>query len=190
MSARLKRPEDDNYYVAPWSDTFLQGDLFDHVPLAVPAPPDAVLRVEGERRFLSGPFEAGPAMLLSPSCTIAAQGSSPGAYAMPHRTLVPVRPVRELLANSAISEENLGNLRSDRMRNYIYLPPSSKFGESAALLYMSITVHHDVIAKNRFAQLTGAAYWHLRVKLMAYAGGFLLDPAELGKVPADDQRTD
>lgn len=190
MSARLKRPKDDNYYVEPWSDTFLQGDLFDHVPLAVPAPPDAVLRVEGERRFLSGPFEAGPAMLLSPSCTIAAQGGVAGAYATPHRTLVPIRPVQELLANGAISEGNLGNLRSDRMRNYVYLPPSSKFDESAALLYMPITVHHDVITDDRFAQLSGAAYWHLRVKLMAYAGGFLLDPAELGPVPADRQRAD
>jgi hypothetical protein len=190
VSARLKRPEDENYYVEPWSDTFLQGDLFDHVPLAVPAPPDAVLRVEGERHFLSGPFAAGPAMLLSPSCTIAAQGGTPGAYATPHRTLVPIRPVRELIDDGAISEENLGNLRSDRMRNYLYLPTSSKFKESAALLYMPITVHHDVIADDRFAQLSGVAYWHLRVKLMAYAGGFLLDPAELGPVPADEQRVD
>jgi hypothetical protein len=76
------------------------------------------------------------------------------------------------------------------MRNYLYLPPSSKFKESAALLYMPITLHHDVIAEDRFAQLSGAAYWHLRVKLMAYAGGFLLDPAELGPVPADEQRAD
>ncbi len=190
MSTRLKRPEDENYYVEPWSDTFLQGDLFDHVPLAVPAPPDAVLRVEGERRFLSGPFEAGPALLISPSCTIAAQGGAPGTYATPQRTLVPIRPLKELLTNAAISEENLGNLRSDRMRNYLYLPSSSKFEESVALLYMPITVHHDVIAKERFAQLSGAAYWHLRVKLMAYAGGFLLDPAEFGPVPADQQRLD
>jgi hypothetical protein len=158
--------------------------------LAVPAPPDAVLRVEGERRFLSGPFEAGPAMLISPSCTIAAHGGAAGTYATPHRTLVPIRSVSELLANGAISEENLGNVRSDRMRNYLYLPTSSKFVESAALLYMPITVHHDVIVNERFAQLSGAAYWHLRVKLMAYAGGFLLDPTELGPVPADQQRPD
>jgi hypothetical protein len=190
VCAKLTRPEDDNYYVEPWSDTFLQGDLFDHVPLAMPAPPDAVLLVEGERRFLSGPFEAGPAMLVSPSCTIAAQGGAAGAYAMPHRALVPIRPVDELRSGGAISEQNLGNLRADRMRNYLYLPACSKFNESAALLYMPITVHHDVIAKDRFAQLSGAAYWHLRVKLMVYAGGFLLDPAELGPIPADKQRAD
>jgi hypothetical protein len=29
MSAsKLQRPADDAYYVEPWSDTFLQGDLF------------------------------------------------------------------------------------------------------------------------------------------------------------------
>ena len=75
MSAsKLQRPPDDAYYVEPWSDTFLQGDLFRDVPVAIPAPPDAVVMAEGERRFVSGPFDAGAAMLISPSCAIAAQG--------------------------------------------------------------------------------------------------------------------
>lgn len=60
--------------------------------------------------------------------------------------------------------------------------------ESAALLYVPVTVHHDVIAQDRFAQLTGAAFWHLRVKLMAFVGGFLLDASELGDVPEPHER--
>src|SRR5262245_24067786 len=97
---------------------------------------------EGERRFVSGPFEAGPAMLISPSCVIAAQGRSaaPGTYAHPARTLVPIRPVDELLAADAVSESNLGHLRSDRLRNYLYLPPADERPESAALLYLPLTV--------------------------------------------------
>jgi hypothetical protein len=186
MSAsKLHRPADDAYYVEPWSDTFLQGDLFKDVPVAIPAPPDAVVMAEGERRFVSGPFDAGPAMLISPSCAIAAQGpgASPGSYAHPARTLVPIRSVDELVDAGAIPEHNRGNLRADRLRNYLYLPGLEDWPESAALLYMPVTVHHDVIANDRVAQLTGAAFWHLRVKLMAFIGGFLLDPSELGDAP-------
>jgi hypothetical protein len=191
MSAsRLHRPADEEYYVDPWSDTFLQGDLFKDVPIAIPAPPDAVVIAEGERRFVSGPFDAGPAMLISPSCVIAAQGPTvpPGSYAHPARTLVPIRSVDELVEAGAIPERNLGNLRADRLRNYLYLPAFTDWPEGAALLYMPVTVHHDVIAQDRVAQLTGAAFWHLRVKLMAFVGGFLLDPSELGDVPEPHKR--
>lgn len=187
----LKRPADEAYYVDPWSDTFLQGDLFADVPIAITAPPDAVLMDDGERRFVSGPFDAGPAMLLSPSCTIAAQGAPPGTYAMPARTLVPVRRVAELREADVIGEHNVGNLRADRLRNYLYLPTGGTIEEeSVALLYMPITMHHDVIAKARTAQLTSAAYWHLRVKLIAYNTGLVIDPAALGEPPADADRID
>ena len=161
MSARrLQRPADDDYFVEPWSDTFLQGDLFDEVPFAIPAPPDAVVIDEGERRFVSGPFDATPAMLISPSCLIAAQGSNipAGTFAHPARTLIPIRPIESLIEAGVVTEANLGNLRADRLRNYLYLPPGSAWPESAGLLYMPITMHHDVIADSRVAQLTGTAY--------------------------------
>jgi hypothetical protein len=190
--SRLQRPGDDDYYVEPWSATFLQGDLFKEVPFALPAPPDAVVIDEGERRFVSGPFDATMAMLLSPSCTIAAQGHgiSAGTYSHPARSLVPIRPVESLIAAGVIADGNVGHLRADRLRNYMYLPAGPAGPESAALLYMPITMHHDVIANARIAQLTGAAYWHLRVKLMAFIGGFLLDPSELGPVPTPQGRRD
>jgi hypothetical protein len=186
----LRRPEDTEYYVEPWSETVLQGDIFRDVPIGFASPPDAVIMAEGQRRFITGPFDAGPAMLITPSCVMAAQGSdaAPGAYAHPARTLIPIRPVEELLSAGAVTEGNLGHLRSDRLRNYLYLP-EGPFAESAGLLYLPITVHHDVIAQERIAQLTGVAFWHLRVKLMAYSGGFLLDPSELGDPPAAQERT-
>jgi hypothetical protein len=192
MSAsRFSRPDDTDYYVEAWSDTFLQGDFFTDVPFAIPAPPDAIVMAEGERRFISGPFDAGPAMLTSPSCAIAAQGVSapPGAYAHPARTLVPIRAVDELVATGAIPESNLGNLRADRLRNYLYLPAGPAWPESVALLYMPITMHHDVIADSRVAQLTGTAFWHFRVKMIMFDAGILIDPSAFGPVPAPHDRT-
>ncbi len=192
MSAsRFRRPDDADYYVEPWSDTFLQGDVFTDVPFAMPAPPDAIVMAEGERRFVSGPFDAGPAMLTSPSCAIAAQGPAVAAnsYAHPARALVPIRPIDELVGADAITEGNLGNLRADRLRNYLYLPAGPRWPESVALLYMPITMHHDVIADSRAAQLTGVAFWHLRVKLIMFDAGILIDPSVLGDVPAAQERT-
>lgn len=195
--AKLKRPADDAYYVQPWSDGFLQGDLFKDVPLAIPAPPDAMVMAEGERRFVSGPFDATLALLISPSCVMAAQGPDvpPGSYAHPARTLIPIRPVSDLVEAGAVPEHNLGNLRADRLRNYVYLPAGPgwaadvEWPESAALLYMPITVHHDVIAEDRVGKLSGEAFRHLRVKLMAFVGGFLLDHDELGPAEDDHQRS-
>jgi hypothetical protein len=188
---RLRRPADDDYYVEPWSDTFLQGDIFKDVPLGFAAPPDAVVMAEGERRFITGPFDAGPAMLISPSCAIAAQGSrtKPTMYAHPARIMIPIRPVTELVENGVVTEQNLGLLRADRLVNYFYLPEIGDQAEGAGLLYLPITVHHDVICDQRTSQLTGAAFWHLRVRLMHFYGSFLLDPSELGEVPEPSSRT-
>lgn len=186
----LQRPSDDDYFVAPWSPGFLQGDLFKDVPLGFAAPPDAVVMAEGQRRFITGPFDASPAMLISPSCAIAAQGpgTEEGMYAHPVRTLVPIRPVADLLEGGVVTEQNLPMLRADRLINYLYLPAHEDRPEGAALLYMPITVHHDVISEERTAQLTGQAFWHLRVKLMLFYGSFLLDPTELGEPPEPAER--
>jgi hypothetical protein len=188
---KLSRPDDSDYYVPPWSEGLLQGDLFKDVPLGFACPPDAVVMAEGERRFITGPFDAGPAMLISPSCAIAAQGAqaSPGMYAHPARIMAPVRPVSELLEQGVVNEDNLAMLKADRLVNYLYLPADGDRPEGAALLYLPITVHHDVIKEDRIAQLTGTAFWHLRVKMMAFYGSFLLDQTELGDPPAAQDRT-
>lgn len=192
-SEKIRRPDDDRYFVRPWSANLLQGDIFRDVPIGFPLPPDAVFIEEGERRFLSGPFDAGPAMLITPSCAMAAQGAEaePGEYAHPARTLVPLRPIQELVEADAIPEANLGHLRADRLVNYLYLPSDSALGlpEGVALLYLPVTVHHDVIAQDRIAQLTGEAFWHVRAKLMAFCGGFLIHPSEFGEPPEAQART-
>jgi hypothetical protein len=160
MSAsKFQRPADDDYYVDPWSDTFLQGDVFKDVPIAITAPPDAVVMAEGERRFVSGPFDAGPAMLISPSCAIAAQGTTgaSGAYAHPARMLIPIRSVGELVAAGAVVERNLGNLRADRLRNYLYLPATEHYPESAALLYLVIGERGQHLVVEGAGEVAGVA---------------------------------
>lgn len=189
-TAKVTRPPDDEYYTDPWTDQLLQGDIFLNVPLGMIAPPDAVVIAEGERRFVTGPFDAGPAMLISPSCAIAAQGQGveAGQYAHPARILIPVRPLEQLVEANAIVGDNLGHFQADRLVNYLYLPAGTDWPESAGLLYLPITIHHEVIAQDRVAQLTGRAFWHLRYKLMAFFGGFKVHPDEFGAVPGPQER--
>jgi len=160
---------------------FSQGDVFEDVPLAYPSPADELLVEEDEesegRRFLSGPLEVGPAMLTTPTCSMRAQGGG-GDYAHPVRTLVPLRSVAEL--------EELGILDQSRLRlaekrdsliNYMYLPGSPELGivESLALLYMPVTVHHEMIEANRVTQLTAEAAAQLQKKLTWFASSVLLN---------------
>lgn len=75
---RPKRPRDADYYKRDRVDLFSQGDLFRDVPLAYPLPADELVVDDesgGSRRFLSGPLEFGPAMLITPSCSLGAQGT-------------------------------------------------------------------------------------------------------------------
>ncbi|HTZ87680.1 MAG TPA: hypothetical protein VMB05_13520, partial [Solirubrobacteraceae bacterium] len=85
------------------------GDVFRDVPLGYPWPPDAVDHDAGRRKFLSGPFEAGFGMLLSPTCSFFAQGAS--GYAHPVRMLAPVLPLTRLVADGAIKEQAVADLR-------------------------------------------------------------------------------
>jgi hypothetical protein len=120
------------------------------MPLAYPLPADELIVVEeigGNRRFLSGPLELGPAMLITPSCSMGAQGTA--GYGHPVRTLVPVLPVAEVVARGVVKETALNDLRRfDHLINDIYLPPLEvgelefAMPESVALLYMPITLHH------------------------------------------------
>src|ERR687887_2145922 len=97
MPPRPERPLDAGYYERDRVELFSQGDLFRDVPLAYPLPADELVidEREGDRRFLSGPLEFGPAMLITPSCSLGAQG--PVGYGHPVRTLVPVFPLAALV---------------------------------------------------------------------------------------------
>lgn len=74
MPPRPERPADADYYERERVELFSQGDLFRDVPLAYPMPAGELLVEEdeggGSRRFLSGPLEFGPAMLITPSCSL------------------------------------------------------------------------------------------------------------------------
>jgi hypothetical protein len=103
----------------------------------------------GGRRFLSGPLEFGPAMLITPSCSLGAQGAA--GYGHPVRTLVPVTPLAELIDRGVVKETALADLRRfDHLINYMYLPPLEveeldfSMPASVALLYMPVTLHHAI----------------------------------------------
>src|SRR5688572_28693759 len=126
MPPRPERPADADYYERDRVDLFSQGDLFRDMPLAYPLPADELVVDQeeggGGRRFLSGPLEFGPAMLTTPSCSLAAHATA--GYGHPVRTLIPVVPLTELVARGAIKPTALGDLRRfDHLINYMYLPP-------------------------------------------------------------------
>lgn len=187
---KFKKP-DGEYFVPPSTKTFYQGDIFENVVFGFPSPPEAVALHDGERRFISGPFDVGPAMLVTPTCNMAAQGDEgpPTTYAHPVRTLCPIVSLDHLRESGMVTDRNEDNFRADKLRPLFFLPPLEANGEvCAALLYMSITVHHDVISENRIAQLSGEAFRHLRVKLMAYHGSYVIDHDDLGPVPSFEER--
>src|SRR5205085_3702782 len=149
MPPRPERPPDADYYERERVKLFSQGDLFRDVPLAYPLPADELVDDDsgGSRRFLSGPLEFGPAMLITPSCSLGAQRA--GGYAHPVRTLVPVLPLAEFVDRGVVKETALDDLRRfDHLINYMYLPPLEvdelgfSMPESVALLYMPVTLHH------------------------------------------------
>lgn len=168
------RPPDDSYYEERTSYV-RQGDIFRDVPLGYPWPPDAVTHSAGNRKFLSGPFEPGFALLLTPTCSMIAQGAQ-GGYAHPVRMLAPIVALADLVDKSVVKAGSVDDLRRyDHLINYLYLPPivASEFPESLALIYSAVAVHHDYLEERRIAQLSEIAAVHLKYKLTALYGGSL-----------------
>jgi hypothetical protein len=187
------RPPDEQYY-AIRTDYFRQGDIFRDVPLGYPMPPEAFSHSAGSRKFLSGPFEPGFGLLLTPTCSMTAQGEA-GAYAHPVRTLAPVLPLVRLVDDGAVKAGALDDLRRfDHLVNYLYLPAidDASMPESLALLYAAITIHHDYLegggdddgdddpdsGSRRIAQLSEVAAVHLKYKLTALFAGELFAHAD------------
>jgi len=161
-----------------------QGDIFEEMPLAYPSPADELLVEEGEedqgRRFLSGPLQVGPAMLITPTCSMRSQGVG-SDYAHPVRTLVPLRPITELEELGILDQARLRLAeKRDSLINYMFLPGAPELGieESLALLYMPVTVHHEMIEANRVTQLTAEAAAQLQKKLTWFASSILLARAD------------
>src|SRR5437899_1044687 len=108
------RPDDVDYYEQERIELVSQGDIFRDVPVAYPLPADGLVfddesPPEGGRRFLSGPLTFAPAMLITPSCSLGAQGAS--GYAHPVRTLVPILPLAELVEKGVVKETALAEIR-------------------------------------------------------------------------------
>jgi hypothetical protein len=173
------RPDDENYY-RDRTSYVRQGDLFCGIPQNFPWPPDAIFQAEGERTFLSGPFTSGFGMLVTPTCSMRAQGGAPG-YAHPVRSLAPVVPLEELIERGAVKPGSVEDFRArDHLVNYFYVPAIEEMGlnESLALLYAPVTIHHDYLEDRRIAQLSEEAAVHLKYKLCALATGELFSHSD------------
>jgi hypothetical protein len=120
MPTRPARPADNDYYERERVELVSQGDLFRDVPLAYPMPAGELMIDEeegrGSRRFLSGPLEFGPAMLITPSCSLAPQREA--GYSHPVRTLVPALPLDGLVEQGVVKERAVDDLsRFDHLIN-------------------------------------------------------------------------
>jgi hypothetical protein len=194
MPPRPERPPDADYYERDRVELFSQGDLFRDVPLAYPSPAEELVvdKAEGGggRRFLSGPLEFGPAMLITPSCSLAAQGTT--GYGHPVRTLVPVISLSHLVERGIAKETALVDLRRfDHLINYMYLPPVEvedlefSMPESVALLYMPVTLHHAFLEGQRVSQLAYRGAQQLQRKLVWFYSGWLADDLDSFDPPMD-----
>jgi hypothetical protein len=192
MAPRPERPPDADYYERDRVELFSQGDLFRDVPLTYPLPAAEFVVDEegGGRRFLSGPLEFGPAMLITPSCSLGAQGAT--GYGHPVRTLVPVIPLTELVDRGIVKQTALADLRRfDHLINYMYLPPIDvdelefSIPESVALLYMPVTLHHAFLEGQRVSQLAYRGAQQLQRKLVWFYSGWLDDDLDVFDPPMD-----
>jgi hypothetical protein len=184
---------DGEYYERDRVELFSQGDLFRDVPLAYPLPADELIVEDdygGGRRFLSGPLEFGPAMLTTPSCSMGAQGTE--GYGHPVRTLVPVLPLDGLIERGVVKEGALDELRRfDHLINYMYLPRLKveelefSMPESAALLYMPVTLHHAFLDGQRVTQLAYPGAQQLQRKLVWFYSGWLEEDLSVFDPPMD-----
>ena len=192
MSPRPERPSDAEYYERDRVELFSQGDLFRDVPLAYPLPAEELVVDERSsgRRFLSGPLEFGPAMLITPSCSLGAQGAA--GYGHPVRTLVPVIPLAQVVERGIVKETALADLRRfDHLINYMYLPPLDvdelefSMPESIALLYMPVTLHHAFLEGQRVSQLAYRGAQQLQRKLVWFYSGWLEEDLDVFDPPMD-----
>jgi hypothetical protein len=193
MAPRPERPADTDYYERDRVELVSQGDLFRDVPLAYPLPADELIVDDeggGSRRFLSGPLDFGPALLITPSCSLAAQREE--GYSHPVRTLVPLVPLDEVVERGFVKEAAVDDVRRfDHLINYMYLPPLDvdelefSIPESVALLYMPVTLHQAFLEGQRVSQLAYRGAQQLQRKLVWFFSGWLEDDLDVFDPPMD-----
>ncbi len=103
-------------------------------------------------------LEFGPAMLITPSCSLGAQGAA--ELRSPSSNTRPSDAARRGRRPRSRGEATLADLRRfDHLINYMYLPPLEvdelefSIPESLALLYMPVTLHHAFLEGQRVSQL-------------------------------------
>jgi hypothetical protein len=179
--AHERRPQGEYYEMR--TELLSQGDVFVDVPLAYPSPATEIVieeRAEETRLFLSGPLDFGPAILITPTCSMRSQTDG-RSYAHPVRTLVPLRPVEELLERGVLDTSKRGLAeKRDSLINYMWFPAlrDAEIPDSLALLYMPVTVHHDMVVESRVAQLTHEAAQQLQKKLAWHMTSMLIQRRE------------
>lgn len=87
------RPGDADYWTDAWASILFSGDLFEAIPFG--EQPIRLMTGEdesGAKHYL-GDVAFGYGLLVSPTCDMVDQGSSPPRQAHPYRVLVPVLPL-------------------------------------------------------------------------------------------------
>ena len=100
----------------------------------------------------------------------------PEKYAHPVRTLVPILPMARLVKQGLLDASKVGLAEKyDGLINYMYLPRHDPTGmpDSMALLYMPVTMHHDIIDGQRTTQLGVDAARQLHRKLVWFQTSWL-----------------
>lgn len=137
MVKKLHRPQDDEYWLDPWSRVLFSGDVFEAIPFG--GQPTRVL-IDDEAdpaKHYQGEVAFGYGLLISPTCDMYDQFTDQPQPAHPYRVLVPVLPLDEVVEATQAVEQNVGLLRSrDSLHPYMYLPPlGHHFPESVACLF-------------------------------------------------------
>lgn len=140
-------------------------------------PENSTFEAGGRRSFLSGPFETGFGMLITPTCSLRSQPADAQVpYSHEVRTLVPILPFddEKFVKAGILNADAIKQVRThDSAINYMYLPAlSGVMPEGLALLYMPLTMHHDVIDGNRVAQLSLEGARQLHRKLVRFYSGW------------------
>lgn len=191
----FERPPDEAYYEPQRIRVplFSQGDIFRDLPRELPEPADAMLVEEedgGARAFLRGPLDFGPAMLITPSCSLGAQQGE--GYAHPVRTLVAIIPLEVLVGIGIVKKGSQPGLQaSDNLINYMYLPAFEvededfAMPESLGLLYHPLSLHHAFLEGQRMTQLAYKGAQQLQRKLAWFFTGWKEDDLDFFNPPMD-----
>jgi hypothetical protein len=172
MAAEVHRPDDEDYWIPPWSRVLFSGDVFEAIPFG--DQPTTVLtdeEAEPAKHYL-GEIAFGYGLLISPTCDMYAQLATEPTPAHPFRVLVPILPLESVAAATDAVERNLGLVRSrDSLVPYMYLPSlDGVFEESVACLFRPTLVADEFLANppRRIAQMHAEARRQLKIKLARY----------------------